>query len=105
MSETTAPNVAVESAGAPLDQWNATLQLVRSGIDTVEEIAYQRGRFVRRSRVVPRDFGPWTELDRQAIEQLRIELEREVKSENPGVDVPALRVFIDLLGEAIERNA
>jgi hypothetical protein len=104
MTETSAP-ASTGEASSGLPPWVPTLQLGKIATDFVREVAYQHGRFVGRSYVVTMHPGPWEPLSSAAMEELRIELERDVKSDGQSVDAPALRVFIELLGDAIDGDS
>jgi hypothetical protein len=82
--------------------WHATLQVSRVLVDLVEEVTYDQGRFLKRTRgvIVGREVDP-TELDRAGQEQLLSELQDERRRQPSGVDLKALDAFIDVLAAAV----
>ena len=86
--------------------WQATVQarLIRGvGVDVVEEIATDgEGHFTRRVGVVGGPGpGPIVILTQPQLRALMSELEDELASAPIGVDLAAIRAFIDLIADAL----
>lgn len=109
-ASSTAPTPA--TAPAPVAgprPWQATIQasLTRAvGVDQVEEVAYENGgQFTRRLRVVG-GVGPQNVevLQDDALQELLTTLKAELRDGAPGVDPVGLKVFIDLLEDALRTD-
>lgn len=105
-SSSTAPTPAPAPDPRP---WQATIQagLTRAvGVDQVQEVDYQSdGQFTQRLRVVN---GPEPQiiqvLQDDALEELLTTLRAELDEGPSGVDPVGLRVFIDLIEDALRTD-